>query len=145
MRVDGEACARSTAFVKAQIGKPWRAGAAGPDAYDCWGLARAFQRDVMGRELPLVMADPLDLRAVIEEIAHSTLRTSWRETGLPTHGDLVTLAHHQFPAHIGVVLPINRGGVLHCARPIGVVYEGFAALKASGWGRLRFHHFTGVA
>lgn len=38
-------------FVKAQVGKPYRFGAAGPDAFDCSGLARAAFRRI-GITLP---------------------------------------------------------------------------------------------
>ena len=35
------------------IGKPWRLGARGPDAYDCWGLVReVMQRMRPGLPLP---------------------------------------------------------------------------------------------
>ncbi len=34
------------------IGLPWHAGARGPEAFDCWGLFLAIQRDHFGRELP---------------------------------------------------------------------------------------------
>jgi hypothetical protein len=35
------------------IGKPWRLGARGPDAYDCWGLVReVLQRMRPGLPLP---------------------------------------------------------------------------------------------
>ena len=38
------------------LGKPWRNGAAGPDAFDCYGLVRAVYRDRYGVEYEI---DPL--------------------------------------------------------------------------------------
>ena len=39
------------------LGKPWRNGADGPDAFDCYGLVRAVYRDRYGIEMPVVSAD----------------------------------------------------------------------------------------
>jgi cell wall-associated NlpC family hydrolase len=39
---------RATVEVNDLIGKPWRLGARGPDAFDCWGLTR----EILGRLRP---------------------------------------------------------------------------------------------
>lgn len=35
----------SAPWIDAALGKPYRAGATGPDAFDCWGVVRGFLRD----------------------------------------------------------------------------------------------------
>lgn len=47
------------------IGRPWHAGARGPQAFDCWGLFLAIQRDHFGRDLPEIPVDANDLRTVL--------------------------------------------------------------------------------
>lgn len=44
--------ARIVALAKAQVGDRYRAGAVGPNAFDCSGLVRYVYRNVVGRELP---------------------------------------------------------------------------------------------
>src|SRR5690606_34844205 len=49
--VDTKAAARAVEYAHEQLGKPYRWGGAGPDAFDCSGLTmRAWQRG--GRSLP---------------------------------------------------------------------------------------------
>lgn len=148
--------ARAIAFARAVLFKPWRAGAQGPDAYDCWGLARAAQRELAGRDLPIVNADPNDLRAVVRLVREHPLHSEWREVAVPSHLDLVLMSHHQHPHHIGVWLDLDGGLVLHAteqfrrvrkddkletvadpSRP-GVMAESLAALRAQAWSRFQF-------
>jgi cell wall-associated NlpC family hydrolase len=44
--------ARIVSLAKDQIGDKYRAGAVGPNAFDCSGLVRYVYRQVIGRELP---------------------------------------------------------------------------------------------
>jgi len=70
----GNAVAAATAFAKAQTGKPYAFGAAGPDAYDCSGLVYAayaaagihiarttYQWQQDGPVVPLSQIQPGDL------------------------------------------------------------------------------------
>lgn len=125
------------------IGKPWQAGAQGPDAYDCYGLCIAVQRDHFGRQLPLIAdgVDRADKRALAKEFLRPEYREGW--VGYwhmpPKDGDLVTMAHARHPTHVGIYLDIDGGGILHCVETHGVVFARLAALKAAGWGRLQFY------
>ena len=47
------------------IGRPWHAGARGPEAFDCWGLFLAIQRGHFGRDLPEIPVNANDLRTVM--------------------------------------------------------------------------------
>ncbi len=128
----------AAAFVRSVIGMPWQSGAQGPDAFDCWGLARAAQRELFGYELPPVSVNANHLRSVIEAIEGHAIRQEWHNVEIPAHGDLVTLARHDHPTHIGVYLAVDRGGLLHCARDVGVCFDHIQALAWQGWARLRF-------
>lgn len=129
-------------FVRRLIGLPWKAGAQGPDEFDCWGLARFVQWELFDRDLPVAGIEPecvTDLRAVMRRIEEHPVRAHWSEIAAPAHGDLVTMAHHQYPSHIGVYLQFDLGGVLHCVRDHGVGFDAIPALKLKGFSRLRYY------
>jgi hypothetical protein len=136
---------RARAFANAEVGKPFLKGGQGPDAYSCWGITRACQRVVFERELPLVLVDETNTRAVIEAIAASPLHEQAEIVARPAHGDLVTMSRHDHPRHIGVYLALDRGGILHCYEKAGVRFDTIATLAALGWYRLKFHRFAGEA
>lgn len=128
----------AASFVNAVIDTPYAEGGNGPDAFDCWGLTRVCQGELFGRHLPIIMVDPKNLRAVIEAMENNAARTAWMEVEEPRHGDIVTLARHDHPAHIGTYLAVDRGGVLHTTQDYGVAFDQITALRAQGWMRLRF-------
>ena len=126
------------------LGLPWRANASGPDAYDCWHLARHIQREIFGRDLPdiAVPADP-SWRWMIGAIEKHPERRRWQESPQPNglikaaDGSLVLMARSGRPAHIGVwLIPENR--VIHCDQDMGVVLETPSMLRVGGWLRLQF-------
>jgi cell wall-associated NlpC family hydrolase len=87
--------AKLVEFARAQVGKPYRFGAAGPDAYDCSGLVRAAFRQI-GISLP-----------------HSSLEQSkrgmavdWRKDEIRP-GDLVFTFSSSNPtqiSHVGIAI-----------------------------------------
>ena len=125
------------------IGIPWEAGAQGPDAFDCWAFFRHVQREHFGIAVPVVIAadhdDPSRLAALFME--HEE-RGHWLRVNPPLPGDGVLIRK---PLHIGVWLPLDGGGVLHCVRGAGVIYTRDAAWPLSGFGRREFYrHDPGV-
>ena len=54
------------------LGKPWRNGADGPDAFDCYGLVRAVYRDRYGIEMPVVSADATRVLACLHAACRAT-------------------------------------------------------------------------
>lgn len=115
------------------IGLPWIAGARGPEAYDCWGLFLAVQRQHFGRDLPQIPIDALNLRAVLAAFNGHPERQRWQPTSAAEEGDAVLMRQSRYPVHIGVWLDIDGGGVLHAVRHAGVVFQTLAALDAHGW------------
>jgi cell wall-associated NlpC family hydrolase len=134
-----------TAFLRGLIGKRWAAGGCGPEAFDCWHLARHIQRELFDRELPSIsVPDDPGWAWLLETIAAHPERAQWVEQ--PTlnghlinacDGALVLMARAQRAAHVGVWLAPERG-VIHCNQPSGVKFEDAAVLRASGWRRLMF-------
>lgn len=127
------------------IGLPWLAGARGPEAYDCWGLFLAVQRQHFGRDLPQIPIDALNLRAVLDAFHGHPERQRWQPVSAAEEGDAVLMRQSRYPVHIGVWLDIDGGGVLHAVRHAGVVFQTLAALDAHGWrieGYYRFREPT---
>jgi hypothetical protein len=60
------------------IGRPWIAGARGPESFDCWGLFLWVQGKHFGRELPLIPVDALSLRVVLKTFNDHPERKRWQ-------------------------------------------------------------------
>lgn len=91
------------------IGKPWRDGATGPDAFDCWGLMVAAAVDLYGVALP--------------DLSHTIAgRRQWQEVERMQPGNAVALIDTQDrPYHVG--LYIGAGDVLHTTAQLGARIE----------------------
>lgn len=100
--------------VDQYIGKPWREGAAGPDAFDCWGLMQTAAADLYGLALP-------HLAATIAG------RRQWVETARLCPGHVVALLDNRgHPYHVG--LYVGGGLVLHTIRNGGARLEALRAM-----------------
>ena len=91
--------AAAVAFAYAQLGKPYRWGATGPDAYDCSGLTQAAWR-AAGVALP---------RTSYRQVAAGT-RVSRAELA---PGDLV----FYYSGYSHVALYVGAGQIIHASRP----------------------------
>ncbi|GEL42249.1 hypothetical protein MEX01_28400 [Methylorubrum extorquens] len=129
------------AFLSDLIGRPYRIGATGPEAFDCYGLARHVQAalyDVPMPELPFVAATT---RQQAEAMLNHAERQNWRE--IPEHeakdGDLVLMgnvAGRDF--HLGTYVVAGTAGVvLHIRETVGVVADDLQSLRAIGFNYLR--------
>ncbi|MGD9921912.1 MAG: hypothetical protein AB7V13_10750 [Pseudorhodoplanes sp.] len=134
------------AILNAVLGKPWAAGARGPEAFDCWHLAVHVQLVLAGRVLPqVVMPAQPSWAWMIDAIERHPERARWRlvspdPMGLIRAGDLALalMARVDRPAHVGIHLKRERA-ILHCDQAYGVVADGVADLRRKGWTRLRFY------
>lgn len=131
-------------FLSGLIGSMWMPGASGPDAWDCWHLARHIEARLFGRILPHVhVPEAPSWPWIIAAIRDHAERDRWSEVVCPagtiTAGDgaLVLMARSDRPAHIGVWLAIERG-VIHCDARIGVTFQTPQMIRTAGWSRLHF-------
>lgn len=92
------------------IGKPYQAGAAGPDAFDCLGLVRHYFRARHGVELPDYQLDT----STADDLHRFTRATGWRRrNGGPQEEDLLLMMGIE-GRHVGVVTATSEGlGLLH--------------------------------
>jgi cell wall-associated NlpC family hydrolase len=138
--------ASATHWSARYVGLPWAPGADGPDAYDCWGLVRAVQRERYGRDLPrlAVRADAPpgqwgELRQLVKR------SSSWRQIdGAWADGDILVMLNAKGLPHVGTVVARERLFVLHSCgeldeqqRPRGEsALDPVAELGASGFGHI---------
>lgn len=112
-------------WAAAYPGRPYCAGADGPDAFDCWGLVRAVFRAHFGVEFPPVAVGGPERPENVRAIKHSARVSGMRpvDGARPADGDIVLMRSiHQL--HCGVVVELaGRAHVLHAAHEAGVVCE----------------------
>lgn len=108
------------------IGTPWQAGGTGPDAYDCWAAAAMVQSRLFGRSMPRLA--PVRRRGI------AAARQAWAISDHPSDGDIVEMRRMGRANHVGVWID---GGILHCQRGAGMVYDRPSDIRNMGW-RMRF-------
>ena len=110
--------------VNSLIGKPYRAGAMGPDAFDCYGLARHLQRELWNRDMPLFhMPGEASRYTIASAIAAHPERDRWREVQAPEDGAIAVMSRQDCGYHMGVFVALDGGLVVHAMEGVGVVAE----------------------
>lgn len=104
------------------IGIPWQAGAAGPDAYDCWAAAGMIEARLFGRAIPGLT--PERRRGI------ARARQSWALSDQPRDGDIVEMRRMGRANHVGVWI---EGRILHCQQGAGMVYDRPSDIRLMGW------------
>jgi cell wall-associated NlpC family hydrolase len=113
------------------VGAPWRQGAEGPDAFDCWGLVLWVQRRHFGREMPRLA---VNVRTVPREqwgaLRALVQRSEWRRSERRHEGDLLLVENADGP-HIGIVLASGREGprLLHACGGVDVQGRPFGDVR----------------
>ena len=125
------------------LGKPWQAGAVGPDAFDCWGLVRAVYWRELGVDLPSVEVDAYRALAVRRAFDMPVARDRWQALDRPHPFAAVLMSQASRPHHVGVWLPDNGGSVLHSVEGAGVVLHGRRSLLLAGWHWLGCYAWAG--
>lgn len=127
-------------FAAGLIGRPYRAQACGPDAFDCWGLASFVWRTQIGLVVPDVRLDAANaFRDVMNNRAVTAAGVAAVPVSRPREFDAVYMTSRDLPHHVGVwVTPDPLGGVLHAIQDAGVVYQRPASLAAHGLSIVKF-------
>lgn len=126
-------------FVFGLLGKPYRLGSQGPDAFDCFGLFREVQATLFDRHIEAVER-PAREELFPMAIEKSKERRRWRKIAAPVHGAAVVLANvFENKRHLGTFLEFERPGrILHTDEKTGVVFERIAMVQSRGFTRLEF-------
>lgn len=114
------------------LGKPWRNGADGPDAFDCYGLVRAVYRDRYGINMPVISTDATSIAECLHAFRDYSDYDKWeRIEDDPNEGDVLQMGCARHPHHVGIYIEPNR--VLHCVSGSGVILQPFNSLPFAGW------------
>lgn len=95
-------------------GRPWRRGARGPDAFDCWGLVLYVRRLLALPEPPDRASQELS-SAEVRRLFREAWPEGWRVTEGLAFGGIVLASN---AGHAGVLV---AGRVLHAQARTGVV------------------------
>lgn len=100
-------CNHSAVTYEDLIGKPYRVGAEGPDAYDCYGLVRELHRRWHGIEPPPypVFQNRFENGEMVDRAISSGC---WRKLQRPEPGATLVLSVMGFGAHLGFVVDPAR-------------------------------------
>jgi cell wall-associated NlpC family hydrolase len=129
------------AFLEALIGRPYRIGATGPDAFDCYGLARHLQHNLFSYDLPELGAVYVTTRSQAEAMLSHPETKNWRE--IPDYeardGDIVLMGNTlKRNFHLGTfVVPVTAGVVLHVDNVSGVLADDLPSLRSIGFNYVR--------
>lgn len=135
-------------WAASYLGKPWKPGACGPDAYDCWGLLRAVYRARAGIELPEAGVAQVthSLRDVIKRFADDQLYGGWRKIDAPGRDlDGALMAQAKNPIHVGLWLTADGGKMLHAISGGGVVAMNATSLASAGFKVLAWYRHEDLA
>lgn len=130
-----------TAFLESLIGRPYQIGGTGPEAFDCYGLARHIQAELYAVTMPEVPFVAATTRSQAEAMLGHPERKNWRE--IPEHeagdGDLVLMGNViRRDFHLGTfVVPETAGMVLHVDRLAGVIADDLPSLRSIGFNYVR--------
>lgn len=122
-----------THFANKYIGRPWVAGAQGPDSFDCWGFVRYVLKHEYDHDVPQVNVNAECLRDVLLAFRTDLAFQAFKEVEKPQDGDVVLMRQSKNPVHAGLWLDVDGGGVLHCVRDSGVVFQNVCSLNTCGW------------
>lgn len=96
------------------IGKPFRAFAHGPDAYDCWGLVHTAARDLFGLHFPVAVYASTEPGDVADAAAYMLRHRAWLPCDHAAAGRVVALC--------------SLDG---CVRHVGLCLDGARALHVT--------------
>lgn len=106
------------------IGLPYREGARGPDAFDCYGIVAAVLRAARGVALPdWYQAAPGQQgasRAISAALAGEIDGGRTERVDNPQDYDIAIVGSTRRPHHVGVFV---SGGVLHASRAFGSAWH----------------------
>ncbi|MTI13113.1 NlpC/P60 family protein [Sansalvadorimonas verongulae] len=121
------------------LGKPWVNG-----EQDCWWLVRSTYRDRLNIELPQIVVDANNIRAVLDTLAHHEHLKDWQEIDQPEDMCLVFFSGgRNRPTHVALYLDVDGGRYLHTYQRAGCVCEPLSAAERNGWTSPRYYRYKG--
>lgn len=121
------------------LGKPWIAGAIGPDAFDCWGLLVHIYKNKLGIEL--VTNSDIDRNSylAIASVTKEEFDNKWHFLEKPKHFCAVGLSYIPKKIfHVGCYLDIDNGYIIHSQRKTGCIIEPVSKI-ISNWKYISYY------
>jgi hypothetical protein len=140
-RPDATAADRAS-VINALLGRPYRCGANGPEAFDCYGLTRWLQKQLFQRDMPVFSLPPDAGRfAIAAAIVAHPERHSWIEAARPIDGALAIMSRQECGFHIGTFVDVDGGVVVHALERPGVCADApfLLTTPAGGLWRIRWN------
>lgn len=104
---------------------------------NCWWLVREVQRDLYGRELPVVdVGEHINARVLVRAFHNHPERERWYQVTTPVDGAIVLMHRpgtHARAIHSGVYLDLDNGGVLHTDTDHGVTFDAMFDIALRNW------------
>lgn len=124
------------------LGKPFKHGADGPNAYDCYGIVRAVQWNGFGIWMPTIDRVDINPHGLARRLMDPDTREEWIEVneGRAKHGDIVVMGNVDGrDYHMGVRLRIGQQVLcIHTDEKTGCVVEDIATLPIKGYHKIRY-------
>lgn len=121
------------------VGRPWVRIPDPPRTFNCGELPRWVLMTKLGLDIPPIMTDPDNLREVCGALQDIAKFGDFRPVDRPADFDVVELYRGTRPDHVGLFFADAGGGVLHCQKHVGVLYDPVFVLRSSGWRTIRYY------
>ncbi|WBA79542.1 NlpC/P60 family protein [Endozoicomonas sp. GU-1] len=115
-------------WINNYIGLPWING-----SQDCWWLVRQVYKDQLDIDLPQIVVDANNLKAVIKSMTQHPALSDWQPIEKPEHLCLTFFSNRSNPTHVGVYLDHNGGRILHTFKRAGCVLQSLTDIRLTGW------------
>ena len=129
--------ASSIAWAVPYIGRPWVNG-----TQDCWQLVRDVYREQLDVELPAIVIDASNLRAVLTTLREHPHLKEWQEIDQPEHLCMVFFAGGKEPSHVALYLDYDGGRYLHNYQGAGTTCQTLTDADAAGWHNPRYYRYS---
>ncbi|MEJ0012784.1 MAG: peptidoglycan endopeptidase [Bauldia sp.] len=124
------------AFINRLLGRPYKSGANGPEAFDCYGLTRLLQRTFFDRDMPaFTMPREAGRIAIASAIAMHEERHRWFPIARPIDGAIAVMSRQDCGFHMGTYLDLDGGVVVHALDVPGVCADAPFQLTTPAGGR----------
>ena len=124
------------------IGKPWKAGARGPDEFDCWGLVWYVYAKRLGVTLPMFEGHSVEAQAVSRALAANLTTTgAWRAIDRPEELCGVAMGRNRIIHHVGLYTEADGGLVVHASDGARVVGQTLSTLRTQAFNRILFYKY----
>lgn len=111
--------------------------------FNCWGLMRAFLQEALGKDVAAIDVDFTNKQQVATEADRQMARGCWQQIPFPEPFCVVQMTHATIAHHVGVWVPVNRGGVLHTTTGTGSIIQRRELLPQTGFTITGFFKFIG--